>query len=320
MMTARDCVQLGYLLSNLVSACAIVFANKAVLSVIKFNLTIALTCLHTITTWIVSMLTCKAGSKARSMPKKACFALAAAFSSYIVLCNISLALNTVGFYQLTKIAIAPAVLIIESVSSRQVPELRLTACIIVVCLGITLATVADKEVTTNPAGFATGVVSVVVSAQYGVWIGGMIKHYGITSMDLLHQYVPYASAMLTMCTILESLVFRLAYSEGALTTFTYTSRAIATIGFSAILGVLVTFSTFLVIEHTSPLTYAVVGHVKTLVIIAGGVVLFDEQISGTKMLGIGVALSGVIAYTWINHSQADRIIENKVTVKSDELD
>jgi solute carrier family 35 protein E3 len=66
---------------------------------------------------------------------------------------------------------------------------------------------------------------------------------------------------------------------------------------SAVLGVLVTFSTFLVIGNTSPLTYAIAGHVKTIVILGGGVVFFGDQISRLKTLGIAMALGGVVAYT-----------------------
>ena len=40
---------------------------------------------------------------------------------------------------------------------------------------------------------------------------------------------------------------------------------------SSLLGLLVNLSTFLVIRVTSSLTYNIVGHVKTVLILAGGV-------------------------------------------------
>lgn len=62
----------------------------------------------------------------------------------------------------------------------------------------------------------------------------------------------------------------------ALPPFALTAAAAAMILVSAVLGLLVTLSTFLVIGHTSALTYNVVGHVKTVSIITGGVLLYGE--------------------------------------------
>jgi hypothetical protein len=58
--------------------------------------------------------------------------------------------------------------------------------------------------------------------------------------------------------------------------FQPTPAAIIMISASAALGLLVSLSTFLVIGHTSALTYNVVGHIKTVGIIAGGVVFYQE--------------------------------------------
>ena len=71
--------------------------------------------------------------------------LAAAFVGYVVLWNLSLQLNPVGFYQLAKIAITPAVLAIEAVFYAKRPtRLELTA-VGILCVGITLATVTDDQ-------------------------------------------------------------------------------------------------------------------------------------------------------------------------------
>lgn len=297
--------QLVYLLTNLVSACAIVFANKAVLSVIRFKFTVALTCIHTVATLVAARSLRSGGLIApKKLPKRAIVALAAAFTGYIVLCNVSLALNTVGFYQLTKIAIAPTVLVMDALSRRRLPDFKVTVCVVIVCFGIGLATVFDKQVMTNLPGLVVGVASVIISAQYGMWIGGMTKQHDVTSMQLLDQYLPYAALMLALCVPVENMIVsgNSQIGEGAhasLSTFHYTFQAVGMITASAILGVLVTFSTFLVIENTSPLTYAIVGHVKTVVILVGGALIFNDHISAVKLAGIVIALAGVTAYTYV---------------------
>ena len=72
--------------------------------------------------------------------------LAAAFVGYIVFWNLSLQLNSVGFYQLSKILIAPAIILIEAVWFKKVPTRLELASVGVLCMGVTLATVSDSEV------------------------------------------------------------------------------------------------------------------------------------------------------------------------------
>ena len=62
--------------------------------------------------------------------------------------------------------------------------------------------------------------------------------------------------------------------------FQYTTGAVVTIGVSAILGLLVSMSTFLVIGALSSVTFNVVGHSKTIIILAGGCLLFQVCTGG----------------------------------------
>lgn len=66
---------------------------------------------------------------------------------------------------------------------------------------------------------------------------------------------------------------------------------------SSLLGIFVSLSTFLVINATSPLTYNVVGHVKTALILCGGYLLFGDEMTVKKVFGIMVAFGGIIIYS-----------------------
>lgn len=79
--------------------------------------------------------------------------LAAAFVGYIVFWNLSLQLNSVGFYQLSKILIAPAIIIIEAVWFSKLPSRLELAAVALLCIGVTLATVSDSEVSTDSPRF-----------------------------------------------------------------------------------------------------------------------------------------------------------------------
>ena len=63
------------------------------------------------------------------------------------------------------------------------------------------------------------------------------------------------------------------------------AAAVAAIAVSAGLGLLVSLSTFLVIGATSSLTYNVVGHIKTVIILAGGCLFFGDEMPPKKLAG-----------------------------------
>ena len=78
--------------------------------------------------------------------KRALAPLAAAYVGYIVLCNLNLNINPVGFYQITKIAVAPAVLALEAVVYKKRASPKVMASVALVCLGVGLATITDPQV------------------------------------------------------------------------------------------------------------------------------------------------------------------------------
>lgn len=89
---------------NIASASGIVFANKAVFTTYGFKFTSALTWIHTICTLVGMRLFLMAGMfKHKKLPQLQLLPLAAAYVGYIVLCNLSLNVNTVGFYQVMKV-------------------------------------------------------------------------------------------------------------------------------------------------------------------------------------------------------------------------
>jgi solute carrier family 35 protein E3 len=60
----------------------------------------------------------------------------------------------VGFYQVMKIAVAPTVILIEAALFGKIPPVRIVASVLVVCLGIGIATVTDSQLVTNVYGLA----------------------------------------------------------------------------------------------------------------------------------------------------------------------
>ena len=76
--------------------------------------------------------------------------------------------NTVGFYQLSKICITPAVLVFDAVTSGTYPTKKEVAAVCILCMGVTLATVADGAVSTNFVGFLIALAAIGFTAVYQV--------------------------------------------------------------------------------------------------------------------------------------------------------
>jgi solute carrier family 35 protein E3 len=95
---------LVYGFTNVSSTVAIVLANKIVLYRCGFSFPVSLTFLHTVVTWIGMVLLLLGGAyQYKAVARHLCLRLAAAHSACIVLNNVSLHLNTVGFYQTSKV-------------------------------------------------------------------------------------------------------------------------------------------------------------------------------------------------------------------------
>lgn len=78
------------------------FANKAVFQTYGFHFTFALTEVHTVFTLLGMLVMARLGVfETKRLPQRALMQLAAAYVGYIVLCNLSLKVNTVGFYQVS---------------------------------------------------------------------------------------------------------------------------------------------------------------------------------------------------------------------------
>lgn len=67
---------------------------------------------------------------------------------------------------------------------------------------------------------------------------------------------------------------------------------------SCLISISVNFSTFLVIGKTSPVTYQVLGHLKTCLVLAFGYVLLHDPFSWRNIFGIMIALVGMVLYSY----------------------
>ena len=224
--------------------------------------------------------------------------LAAAYVGYVILNNLSLKLNTVGFYQVSKICIMPTLIAVEVIFYGKRPSRTTMLAVVLVCFGVSLATVTGQGLDTSLSGLLVGLSAVLVTAVYQVWASRKQKEFQTGSMQLLHQYMPLAAFMLAVLVpIVEPVgLFENQANPHTLMGYTYSVPSIAAIAISSALGLLVNLSTFLVIGATSSLTYNIVGHMKTVTILAGSCLIFDDTMSISKLSGVAIAMLGVVWY------------------------
>lgn len=286
---------------NITSSVMIVIANKLVLHTYAFAFPAALTLLHMVFTSAgitgmatVGMFVPKPISWRHSWP------MGAAFAASVALGNISLQLNSVGFYQLTKLLVPPFVMSIEYLLYHTPWNARVVASILVLISGGVTAATADQQVISNPMGAVMALISVAATALYQVWAGGKQKELEVNGMQLLqHVSLTSAATLGFMVPMLEPVGWADPSDPNTLLGYKWTTSSTVAVVGSCLLGLLVTLTMFLFIGATSPLTFNVMGHAKSMLIILLGAVIFQEDMAPQKLLGTAIALSGIVWYSWL---------------------
>ncbi len=123
-------------------------------------------------------------------------------------------------------------------------------------------------------------------------------------MQLLQQVSPLSVILLAvLIPILEPVGWR-DPGPGTILGYQFTPKAVVWIVVSSALGLVVTLSTFLFIGATSSLTYNVVGHLKTVLIVGAGMALFGDELGTKKFLGLLVAMGGIVWYSQIKMEES----------------
>jgi solute carrier family 35 protein E3 len=128
----------------------------------------------------------------------------------------------------------------------------------------------------------------------------MQKEHGVNSTQLLYAASPYMAAILAAVALPLDVGLTSASSGSAPNVFSNDGGSTGAIVFVAsltcVIAVLVNFSTFLVIGKCDAVTYQVLGHLKTVLVLAFGFFALGDPMSFKNVLGIGVALLGMVAY------------------------
>ncbi|KAL2238438.1 uncharacterized membrane protein At1g06890 [Sesamum indicum] len=284
---------IGALSLSVVSSVSIVICNKALISTLGFTFATTLTSWHLLVTFCsLHIALWMKWFEHKPFDPRAVMGFGILNGTSIGLLNLSLGFNSVGFYQMTKLAIIPCTVLLEILFFRRIFSRNVQLSLTVLLLGVGIATVTDLQL--NVLGSILSLLAVVSTCVAQIMTNTIQKKFKVSSTQLLYQSSPYQAITLFVTG---------PFVDGLLTNqnvfaFNYTPQVLAFIILSCLISVAVNFSTFLVIGKTSPVTYQVLGHLKTCLVLAFGYVLLRDPFSWRNILGILIAMVGMVLYSY----------------------
>jgi solute carrier family 35, member E3 len=187
----------------------------------------------------------------------------------------------------------PTVVVIEAVLYQKYLESQLKVSLLPVCLGVVVTTVTDFRL--NPVGAAYAVAGVIVTSFYQIWSGTLQKSLDCNALQLQFYVAPLAALfILPFIPIFDN------YSPADLDSvwfYEFTPANVGLIAVTGFFGFLVNVSIFLVIGRSSPVSYNVLGHGKTVFVLLSDFLLFGRPFTVQSSSGILLTMLGVVWYT-----------------------
>ncbi|KAG4984061.1 hypothetical protein AAZX31_10G210100 [Glycine max] len=302
---------------NVVTSVGVIIVNKALMATYGFSFATTLTGLHFATTTLMTTLLRILGYVQPShlpLPELLKFVFFANFS--IVGMNVSLMWNSVGFYQIAKLSMIPVSCLLEVFfdNIRYSRDTKLS--IGVVLLGVGVCTVTDVSV--NTKGFVSAFMAVWSTSLQQYYVHFLQRKYSLSSFNLLGHTAPaQAASLLLLGPVLDywltnNRVDRYAYNAGSLI-FIFMSCTIA---------VGTNLSQFICIGRFTAVSFQVLGHMKTILVLIMGFFFFGrEGLNVHVVLGMVIAVFGMIWYgnasskpggkERLNHTLPTNKIENR---------
>jgi solute carrier family 35 protein E3 len=171
------------------------------------------------------------------------------------------------------------------------------ASLVVILLGVGIATISDVDI--NMTGSVFAACAVVCTSLGQIFTNSKPKELGLDSMQLLYHVSPIITLFMLILIPVGSVLpgFDQVVGERSLSRFQWTTPVVCWIFLTCILAFGVNVTNYLVIARTSPVTYQVVGHLKTCLILILGFVVFHYAVVVRNLFGISLAVVGMVWYT-----------------------
>lgn len=288
----RFCGPVMAMTFNFMVAVGIILGNKLIMGRVGFNFPIFLTFIHYCCSWILlaifkALSLLPAAPPARSTPFSSIFSLGAVMAFASGFANASLQHNSVGFYQMAKIAVTPTIVIAEFVLFKKTVSFHKVLALTVVSVGVAVATVTDLEF--NFLGACIALAWIVPSGVNKILWSNLQQQTNWTALALMWRTTPV--------TIFFLVALMPWLDPPGVLSFKWDIHNTTAILISALLGFLLQWSGALALGATSATSHVVLGQFKTCVILLGGYFLFHSDPGWTSICGAVAALGGMTVYT-----------------------
>ncbi|KAL9643831.1 hypothetical protein ABK040_012732 [Willaertia magna] len=279
------------MLLNIISSTGTITMNKILFQQFNFkNLGTFLTVLHFFFSFICTLLLAHFKFfKVKILKITSVLPICFAFCGYVVFNNISLAHNSVSFYQIMKIMCTPTIILIQYFVYQSFTKFRVILSLIPICVGSIISAFTDIEI--NWYGSLMALLAVISNSMYTIYGNTKQKELGVKSLQLL-LYQSILSGL-----ILSPMILIFDNVED-LINFNWNIMSITYILISCLLAYFVNLSFFLVVGRTSPLTMNVLGYVKTIVVFVIAFTMFTTVVDFQNLIGIVLTLIGVGWYSY----------------------
>ncbi|CAN1253154.1 UDP-xylose transporter 1 [Linum perenne] len=311
---------IGALFLSVASSVSIVICNKALMSNLGFPFATTLTSWHLVVTFCTLHVAHRFNlfeSKSVDMKTVVLFGLLNGIS--IGFLNLSLGFNSIGFYQMTKLAIIPFTVLLETLFLNKHFSQKIKFALFLLLVGVGIASVTDLQL--NYLGTILSLLAIITTCVGQILTNTIQRKLNVSSTQLLYQSAPFQAAVLFVSGpmvdkfLTSKNVFAYKYNPTVVVKFqshsiqfqqqpnqnpdkTSCLRLQIFIMMSCLIAVAVNFSTFMVIGKTSPVTYQVLGHLKTCLVLLLGYTLLHDPFNMRNIVGILVAMGGMVLYSY----------------------
>ncbi|KAK9918349.1 hypothetical protein WJX75_003397 [Coccomyxa subellipsoidea] len=280
---------------NVSSSVLIIFVNKVLMNRTGYGFQYATTlcALHymacSISIWITQAL---GGVKKVTLPFTDLVLFTATANMSIVSLNLSLMINRVGFYQIAKLLIVPFVCLVERFWLQRHFSRPVIASILVVVAGVGIVTVTDIQMENNVAGLVVAGISVVSSGMQQIFCRTMQQKHNLSSHELLSNTAPAQGwTLMLLGPFMDRYI-----SNGWVFNYDWNVPALTFLALSCACAVGVNVSQFMCLGRFSAVSYQVLGHSKTMLVLLGGWAFLGDQIGLKQLCGMALAVVGMVAY------------------------
>ncbi|XP_047317454.1 UDP-rhamnose/UDP-galactose transporter 4-like [Impatiens glandulifera] len=277
---------------NIVTSVGIIIVNKAVMATYGFTFATTLTGLHFATTTFMTIVLRRLGYIQTShlpLSDLVKFVIFANFS--IVGMNVSLMWNSVGFYQIAKLSMIPVSCFLEVVLDKMRYSRDTNLSILLVLFGVGVCTVTDVSV--NPKGFIAAIVAVWSTAMQQYYVHFLQRKYSLGSFNLLGHTAPVQAASL----LLLGPFVDYWLTGKRVDAYNYSFTPLMFIFISCTIAIGTNLSQFICIGRFSAVSFQVLGHMKTILVLILGFIFFGKEgINLQVVLGMMIAILGMIWY------------------------